>query len=339
MIKVGFTFDLREDYLSQGFSAEDAAEFDIPETIDAIETALIYNHFAVERIGNIQALVGALAVGKRWDIVFNICEGVKGIGREAQVPALLEAYDIPVVFASSDIMVLTMNKALAKHVVRSKNIPTADFEVISELTDIDNINLAFPVFVKPLAEGTSKGITSRSVVRDKETLRDVCAKMITTFKQPALVEVFLPGRDLTVGVVGAGDSAQVIAVMETVSKVGAESGSQSYYNKVNWEEVLEYKVITDETAKMAAKIALQSWNALNCVDGGRVDLRCDTNGIPNFIEVNTIAGLNPNYSDLPMLSKKSGVSYNDLIGKIMQHALKRYGIQHPNIYKKIAEAV
>jgi D-alanine-D-alanine ligase len=119
MMTLGFTYDLRDDYLAQGFSAEDAAEFDSQVTIDAIELALQQYGFNVEKIGNIKALTVALAAGKSWDIVFNICEGVKGIGREAQVPALLEAYGVPCVFSGSDVMVLTMNKALAKLVVHS----------------------------------------------------------------------------------------------------------------------------------------------------------------------------------------------------------------------------
>ncbi len=170
MITVGFTYDLRDDYIAQGFSEEESAEFDSQETIDSIAQALRDNGFALEKIGNIKALVSALAEGRRWEIVFNICEGEKGIGREAQVPALLEAYDIPYTFSSSDVMVLAMNKVLAKHVVRERGISTPAFSTAHKTEDLENINLTFPLFVKPLAEGTSKGVSEKSRVSSKKEL-------------------------------------------------------------------------------------------------------------------------------------------------------------------------
>jgi D-alanine-D-alanine ligase len=326
MTTLGFTYDLRDDYLAQGFSIEDAAEFDSQETIDAVELALEQYGFKVDKIGNIKDLTTALAAGKRWDIVFNICEGVKGIGREAQVPALLEAYEIPYVFSSSDVMVLTMNKALAKMVVQSRGIPTAPFAVIETAADLASIDLPFPVFAKPLAEGTGKGISSKSMVYDHASLAQVCAEITTKFSQPTLVESYLPGRDLTVGIVGSADQARTIAVMETLYLSGAESGGQSLYNKENCEQVLSYEVIDDETAKAAADIALRSWRALGCLDGGRVDLRCDEKGIPNFLEVNTIAGLHPTHSDLPIMCGKVGIEHTELIRLIMDSTLQRHGI-------------
>jgi D-alanine-D-alanine ligase len=326
MTTLGFTYDLRDDYLAQGFSIEDAAEFDSQETIDAVELALQKYGFKVDKIGNIKDLTTALAAGKRWDIVFNICEGVKGIGREAQVPALLEAYEIPYVFSSSDVMVLTMNKALAKMVVQSRGIPTAPFAVIETAADLASIDLPFPVFAKPLAEGTGKGISSKSMVYDHASLAQVCAEITTKFSQPTLVESYLPGRDLTVGIVGSADQARTIAVMETLYLSGAESGGQSLYNKENCEQVLSYEVIDDETAKAAADIALRSWRALGCLDGGRVDLRCDEKGIPNFLEVNTIAGLHPTHSDLPIMCGKVGIEHTELIRLIMDSTLQRHGI-------------
>lgn len=335
MMTLGFTYDLRDDYLAQGFSAEDAAEFDSQVTIDAIELALQQYGFKVEKIGNIKALTAALAAGKSWDIVFNICEGVKGIGREAQVPALLEAYDIPCVFSGSDVMVLTMNKALAKLVVQSRGIPTAPFAVIETAADLTTVDLPFPVFAKPLAEGTGKGISNKSMVYDKASLAQICAEITKKFNQPTLVETYLPGRDLTVGIVGSGDQARAIAVMETYYQAGAEAGSQSLYNKENWKKVLSYAVIADDTAKAAAEIALRSWRALGCLDGGRVDLRCNEQGIPNFLEVNTIAGLQPFYSDLPMLCNLVGIEHAELIHLIMDSALLRHRLI---LNKKIPQA-
>lgn len=323
---IGMTYDLRDEYLALGFSDEAAGEFDGVETIDAIAAAIEAAGHTVERIGNVKALTSALASGKRWDLVFNICEGVKGIGREAQVPALLEAYDIPFVFSSSDVMVLTMNKALAKYVVREHDVPTAPFAVVRSADESVNLDIDFPVFVKPLAEGTGKGISSKSLIDTQEDLTAVCKKIIDTFDQPALVETYLPGRDLTVGILGTGKNARVIAVLETTYKEGAEKGSQSFYNKKNYDKALIYKVITDETAKRAAEISLKSWIALGCQDAGRVDLRCDKDDVPNFLEVNPIAGLHPVDSDLIILSRQIGIDYNTLIASILEEAIKRHGL-------------
>lgn len=338
MITVGFTYDLRDDYLAQGFSPEEAAEFDSRETIAAIDAALQANGYKVDRVGNVKALVNALAMGRRWDIVFNICEGVKGIGRETQVPALLEAYEIPAVFSTSDVMALCMNKALAKLAVGAKKIPTAPFFVVADVAELQTFNLPFPVFVKPLAEGTGKGIGVKSLVDNKKELKAVCASIIKKFDQPALVETFLPGIDMTVGILGSGEESRAIGVMKAVHKKGAEPNSQTYYNKENWKKVLAYEMVDGSLGRKAADIALKSWKALGCFDGGRVDLRCDADGVPNFIEVNPLAGLRPAYSDLPLLAAKKGMAYDILIGRIMESALRRYGLFVPHQRKKRLKA-
>jgi len=329
MLTVGFTYDLRDDYLRQGFTLEQSAEFDSLETIEAIDAALTANGFKVERIGNIKALVTALAAGKQWDIVFNICEGVKGVGREAQVPALLEAYGIPFVFSSSDVMSLTMNKAVAKLVIAEKGLPTAKFHVVEHEGDVAQVKLPFPVFAKPLAEGTGKGISAKSLIADGETLFKVCQELLKEYQQPVLVDTYLSGRDLTVGIIGRGDTAHAVAVMETTFKENADQAGQSYFNKENCEEVLIYQQATDAVAEKAAAIALKCWQALGCVDGGRVDLRCDAAGTPHFLEVNPLAGLHPTHSDLPILAAMVGVNHQKLIGQIMHEALQRHGLAMP----------
>ncbi|MCB1041867.1 MAG: D-alanine--D-alanine ligase [Acidobacteria bacterium] len=328
-MRIGFTYDLRDDYLAQGFSLEQAAEFDTRETVNYIHEALEANGYVVERIGGVKALVQALASGKRWDLVFNICEGVRGVGREAQVPCLLEAYGIPMVFSPSDTMVVTMDKSLAKLVVREAGVPTAGFRVIRQVEDLERFDLAFPVFAKPLAEGTGKGISANSWVSDLAELKQTCLSLLTEFHQPVLVETYLAGRDLTVGIIGSGESARVIGVLETLSKEGAEAGGQGFYNKENCEEVLEYVLIEDDLADHAARVALDSWRALGCLDAGRVDLRCDHAGIPHFLEVNPLAGLHPYHSDLPILAAKAGLSYHQLMGNIVKEALTRLSAQIP----------
>ncbi|MDP2725585.1 MAG: hypothetical protein Q8O44_04840, partial [Syntrophales bacterium] len=160
MLDIGLTYDLRDDYLAEGYSKEETAEFDRSDTIDAIEEALVYNGYAVRRIGNIKSLVKRLAAGDRWDMVFNIAEGLAGFGREGQIPALLEAYGISYTFSDSLVLSLTLHKGLTKHVIRSLGIPTPDFAVLQTPDDFSKLRLSYPLFAKPVAEGTGKGVSA-----------------------------------------------------------------------------------------------------------------------------------------------------------------------------------
>lgn len=323
MIKTGLTYDLRSDYLRMGYSEEETAEFDRDDTIDAIESTLRSLGYETDRIGNIKELAGRLVKGDRWDIVFNICEGMFGAGREAQVPALLDAWQIPYVFSDPLVLSLTLNKALTKMVVRDAGLATPDFSVVNRVEDIAAIDLRFPLFAKPLAEGTGKGIDARSVINTKEELQKVCTDLLIRYNQPVLVERFLSGREFTVGIVGTGADSRITGVMEIFLKSEAEANVYSYVNKEECEELVEYKLATDSVADECARLAISVWKLLNCQDGGRIDIRCDENGIPGFIEINPLAGIHPEHSDLPILSALNGISYRELIEMIMQSAIKK----------------
>lgn len=320
----GLTYDLKKDYLDLGFTEEQAAEFDKEETIIALEEALEKMGHHTERIGHIKKLTTALAFGKRWDIVFNICEGVSGFGREAQVPALLDAWNIPYVFSDPLVMSLTLHKALTKIVVRHAGVATPDFHVIHTPSDINDVAMSFPLFAKPLAEGTGKGITSKSVIQNKEELENTCLDLLREFNQPVLVERYLSGREFTVGITGTGAKAKATGLMEIVITAIADHNFYSYDNKSDYHVKVKYSVPEKEIAEQCYDVALKAWRALNCYDGGRIDLRCDEAGVPNFIEVNPLPGLNPIDSDLPMLSGFHGISYQNLIEQIVNSALERY---------------
>ena len=322
-MRVGITYDLRDDYLAMGLSDEETAEFDRIDTIEAIESALQGLSFETDRIGNIRRLTSRLASGDRWDMVFNIAEGLQGFGREAQVPALLDAYEIPYTFSDALVLALTLHKGMTKRVIRDMGIPTPDFAVIEAASDCDQVNLAFPLFAKPVAEGTGKGISAASKIGSQEELRSVCEDLLRSFNQPVLVETYLPGKEFTAGIVGTGESARAIGCIEVILKGGAEAGSYSYWNKKKYEELVEYRLVEDKMAQKAIEVALASWRGLGCRDGGRVDLRADANGFPHFLEVNPLAGLNPVVSDLPILCTMKGVSYKELISQIMESALSR----------------
>lgn len=324
-MRVGITYDLREQYLAEGYGLEETAEFDRPETIDAIEGALQKLGFATDRVGHVRQLAARLVAGDRWDLVFNIAEGLEGIGREAQVPALLDAWRIPYVFSDPLVMALTLHKGMAKRVVRDRGVPTAPFAVVETPSDVAGIDLPFPLFVKPVAEGTGKGVTPASKVTSPTALRRVCRQLLQRFRQPVLVETFLPGREFTVGITGTGRHARTVATMEVVLTARAEAEVYSYVNKEECETRVVYRLADDEEARQAADVALAAWRALGCRDGGRIDIRSDADGRPNFLEVNPLAGLHPDHSDLPIMCRLAGISYEDLIGRIVDSALARVG--------------
>lgn len=323
MMRVGLTYDLRSDYLKMGFSEEETAEFDKEETIEGIEKSLQHLGYATERIGNVKQLAAQLVAGKSWDIVFNICEGMYGIGREAQVPALLDAWNIPYVFSNPLVLSLTLHKGMTKSVIRDAGLATPDFYVVAKPEDVDKVTIPFPLFAKPVAEGTGKGIDGRSVIADAAQLKKVCIDLLARFKQPVLVEKFLSGREFTVGIVGTGENARTTGTMEIVLNEKAEKNVYSYGNKDEYEDLVEYKTAERIIVDQCEKLALAVWNTLGCEDGGRVDIRCDDAGVPSFIEVNPLAGMNPVHSDLPILSRLNGISYDELMGMIMKSAVRK----------------
>jgi D-alanine-D-alanine ligase len=322
---IGLTYDLRPEYLAAGYSEDETAEFDSPVTIDGIERALKDLGHTTDRVGNVRQLVARLAAGDRWDLVFNICEGLHGLAREAQVPALLDAYDIPCTFSDPLRMVLCLHKGLTKVVVRAAGVPTPDFAVVETLADLESIALHYPLFAKPVAEGTGKGVTAASRIAEPASLRRVCEGLLGKYRQPVLVEEYLPGREFTVGLVGTGAEAEVVGTMEIVLRPAAEPEVYSYINKENSEELVDYRLYPSggSEASEAEAVALAAWRALGCRDAGRVDLRCDAAGRPQFMEVNPLAGLHPTHSDLPMICTGLGVSYVELIDRIVRSAAQR----------------
>lgn len=330
---IGLTYDLRDDYRKLGFDEQQVAEFDRADTIDAIEREVQRLGHTTDRIGHVKALIARLTAGDRWDLVFNIAEGMSssGIGREAQVPVLLDLYGIPYVFSDPLVCCLTLDKAACKRIVRDLGLPTPDFAVVRSVSDIAAIDLPFPLFAKPVAEGSSKGVTGQSKIRSRQELEAVCRSLLDRYRQPVLVETFLPGREFTVGLVGTGDDAEAVAAMEVHLLPGAEAEVYTYQNKENCEELVKYTLAEGPIAREACELALAAWRGLGCRDGGRVDVRADAAGRLNFIEVNVLPGLHPEHSDLPILSALRGLSFSDLIRRILASAAQRVAQRHPII--------
>jgi D-alanine-D-alanine ligase len=322
-MRVGLTYNLRQDYLDLGHSEKETAEFDSPVTIEAIEAALGGLGCEPERIGGIEALARALTQGQRWDLVFNIAEGLYGFGREAQVPALLDAWRIPYTFSEPLTLCLTLHKGLTKRVVRDLGLATPDFAVVESGADLDGLRLPYPLFAKPVAEGTSKGVSAASRIESPAELAATCARLLAEFQQPVLVETYLPGREFTVGLAGTGAKARVLGVVEVLLGDKAEPGAYSYDNKEHYEDRVRYALCDDAPARDAAALSLAAWRGLGCRDAGRVDVRLDAAGRASFIEVNPLPGLNPLRSDLPILCGLAHMSYPALIGAILDSARER----------------
>jgi D-alanine-D-alanine ligase len=324
-VRIGLTYDLRAEYLALGYGEEETAEFDQQGTIDALAGAIESIGHTVDRIGSARSLIGRLAKGDRWELVFNIAEGLNGYGREAQVPAILDVYGITYTFADPLAASVCLQKGWSKTIVRAAGVPTADFAVIETPADIDRVSLVYPMLAKPIAEGTGKGVTPKSVVRSKADLSQVAVELLDRYRQPVLVETFLPGREFTVGIVGTGSAARAIGSIEIVLRSDAEPDVYSYTNKEECEKLVDYVHVTraDPLVAEAERIALDAWIALDCRDGGRVDIRCDARGKPMFLEVNPLAGLHPTHSDLPMIATAIGMPYAELIRAIVDSAAKR----------------
>ncbi|KYC41230.1 D-alanine--D-alanine ligase [Scytonema hofmannii PCC 7110] len=325
-IFIGLCYDLKQDYLNKGFSADDVMEFDSEETLIGLEKALNSLGHQVERVGNGRELALRLTKGDRWDLIFNIAEGVKGRSREAQVPAVCELFAQPHTFADPLTCALTLDKALAKSVVRDRGLPTAPFEVVNSTREAAAVSLPMPLFLKPVAEGSSKGVTGRSLVKERTQLVTKCQKIIEKFHQSVLVETFLPGREVTVGIIGNGNAARVVGVMEVIFTDKAETFAYTALNKDEYLERVSYRLIADSEpfAAQAQQLALDAYHILGCRDAARVDLRCDASGELHFLEINPLPGLNHVLSDLSIMGGLAGLSYTQLINEIVESAWQRY---------------
>lgn len=322
-IKIGITCDLRKDYLARGFSEEETAEFDTPETLSGLSEALIKAGFSVEHIGDLRHLLPRLQKGDSWDIVFNICEGMYGLAREALIPALLDEYRIPYVFSDPMVLALTLHKGATKRVVRDAGILTAPFVVASTEEEVSEVSLPYPLFVKPVAEGAGKGIAENSRVEDHCALLAKCHDIWKRFDQPALIETYLSGKDFTVSILGSGKKARVIGVTRLFPGAGTSGDFFSYMNKE--ELMFEYRPAEEAEGLPCGKVALDAWKVLGCRDAGRVDVRMDDQSRPHFLEVNPLPELSPKYSEITYAFAMLGHSYDDMIRMIVESALERIG--------------
>jgi D-alanine-D-alanine ligase len=326
MKTVGLTYDLKTDYeFKEGDPPDANAEFDHPLTIGVIAEAIESQGFKAKKIGNASNLMekmGNLGV----DIVFNISEGISGRNRESQVPILLEMLDIPFVGSDALTLGLTLDKIMAKKVFIGEKIPTPKFFEIKNVEAlIDTDHLKFPLIVKPRCEGSSKGLSENSRVENKEELKKQAEYIIQTYKQPALVEEFIAGQEFTVAVIG-NDPPQPMPIVQIKIDGHLKLNNRFYTFARITSNRLEYICparISQELGKRISDLAVRAYNAVECRDFGRVDFRVDNEGNPYVLEINPLPSLSTEYV-FPVVGKQVGFSYEQIIGKILESAMKRY---------------
>jgi len=327
-LRVGITYNLKKEFSQRENQPIDLLEeFDSEETIDAIREVLESEGHEVIKLGGDTGLIDRLRQTPV-DIVFNIAEGLEGRNREAHIPALLEFLNIP--YTGSDPLTLsvTLDKAMAKRIVVSHDIPTPRFKKVERMEDLDGLDLRYPLFVKLCYEGSSKGVRLDSKILGPQSLEEKTRSLLGIYGSPLLVEEFVKGPEFTVGVIG-NEHPSVLGVMQI--EIKGRPPEESIYSleiKREWQEKVRYHcppLIDQPLIKKVEEVALRSYRALDCRDVSRVDIRVGEDHTPYFLEINPLPGLSPVYGDLVIMARSMGWDYARLVKTIFHQALKRYG--------------
>ena len=332
----------------EGVPPDAFADFDHIETIDSIRGALETDGHQTVFLQADADLPYALKDVKP-DICFNIAEGLGGDAREAQIPALLEMLRIP--YTGSRVLTngISLDKTLTKRIWRDRRLPVAPFQEFNAENESLRPELKFPLFVKPAREGTGMGVDLKAIVKNDKEMRERIAYIVNTYQQPALVETFLPGREFTVGIMGRSDAKLYSRHPEWYEKDGfhrfpvleldsSRSVTPNVYSQaskskdVGEEGAPDYvcpAVLDPELEKKLKHFALRAHLLLYALDVSRTDIRLDDEGNPRLLEINTLPGLTPNYSDLCLQAKAEGIRYEDLILDILYLGASRWGMVAP----------
>ncbi len=330
-MNIGLAYDLKSDFAPLADGPDDALEeYDSPATIAAIERVLGARGHTVHRLGGGRRFLTAMLEAPP-DLVFNLAEGRGSRAREAHVPAVCEMLGISCTHSDPLTMALSLDKAMAKRVVASAGVATPRFAVVESACDLDALGLEYPLFAKPLFEGSSMGIRKNSKVETEESLRARVGALLDHYREPVLVEEFCAGAEFTVAILGAGTTARVAGTMEIVPKQVATADfvySLEMKRAENWRDLMNYVVPPRRPAAEVAAIeavALGAYRALGCRDIARVDVRIGRDGEPKFLEANPLPGIAPGWSDLALLWQGIGRAYDDLVGSILDEATARLG--------------
>jgi D-alanine-D-alanine ligase len=340
--RIGITYDLKAEHtLKPGEPKDRYAEFDDEGTIDMIEAAIRSGGHDTVRIGNGKRLASLLSTNTmpKVDIIFNICEGLNGRSRESQVPAILDMYDIPFVGSDALAMGVTLDKAITKKMLVHAGIKTPEFMVARCAEDIDVLTeqdlrkrgLSFPLIVKLMYEGTSKGLTQDCVVKDLNKLRSKVKELTEGYSQPVIIERLISGTEFTVPIIGnmgQGEGPEALEVVQIAIGGRTDLGDDIYTNEIVESPNVRYICPANIEPAMADKIkeaALATYIAVESRDFGRVDLRMDQSGVPYVLEINPLPSLSK-HDVWPLVAKIRGTTYDALINRIIDNALERYGM-------------
>ena len=328
---------IRSDNFTQTESVIEAyAEWDTWETIIALKDAIEVFH----NVTLIEADNNAFEKFKQSkpDIVFNIAEGFNNLSRESQIPAMLDMLKIP--YTGSDALTLgiCLDKARTKEILSYYNIPNANFILVDKIKPLSNHSIEFPSIVKPVSEGSSKGIFNSSLVRNYYELNAEIKRVIDVYNQPAIIEEFLPGKEFTVALIGNEDNTEILPIVEIMYDNFPDDIEHLYSYEAKW--ILDTKdnvfdvfecpaAIDNNLEKQIKDTVLRTYNVLRCKDWSRIDIRLDKNGIPNVIEINPLPGIMPDpneNSSFPKAARVAGINYNELIQRVLFEACKRHNL-------------
>ena len=329
--------------------ADEFAEWDSKETIDAVANAL-------SSLGKVIRLEADDSFPEklrraRPDIVFNIAEGKNGVNRESHVPAICEFHGIP--YSGSDPFTLTLclDKAKTKEMLAYHSVRTAPFSVVREMADLKRARgLTLPVFAKPIHEGSSKGITERNFCRTHNELESLTAFLLETYRQPVIVEEYLPGAEFTCAVLGNGADANVLPIvgMNFASLPEGALPIYGYEAKWIWDrperplQMFDCPAHIDESLrKEIVRVTLEAYRVLGCRDWSRIDVRLDAAGKPNVVEVNPLPGILPDPADnscFPKAARAAGMSYDELIQSCLKLAAARQNVALGRTLRRVRAA-
>lgn len=324
---VWITYNLRDAGGSTGQAALRNEESDHPSTIESLSRAIEHFGHRAEAVGDLRALLFSLVREERKhpDLVFNISVGEVGRSRVAQLPAILEALSIPCTFSDSTTLAITQDKSLTEHLLRAHGILVPDSVVADiDVREDDLAGLKYPVIVKPLAEGTSLGVSADSIAQTATEAVAIAGPLARLYGTPVIVDEYIAGREFTVAVLGSGADARALGAMEVILK-DPDSKVYGLLKKENSDSMVDYRALSREEALFPelAERAVQVHRVFGCRDTSRTDFRLSEDGGVYCLDVNPIPGLNPGHSDLPMIAANADMSYTDLIGHILSSALSR----------------
>ncbi len=333
-MKIALTCNLKKEDDSK--PPDYFSEFDSQETVNAITSALETKGHNVDFIDVEQPNLFTFFKKNRVDMVFNIAEGKTGRYRESEVPAILDYLNIPYTGSNTLSLAVALNKALTKKILKAEGIPTPAFQIFSKGNEKLDAALRFPLIVKPNYEGSAKGINKTNVVHSPRELFDKVRETIDFYKQGVLVEEFIEGRELTVGILENG-KAQVLPILEIDFSTCSGSGEYFY----SW-RMKEYQgnaemgltptfhcpaKLDAETERKVKEAALKTHSAIGCLDISRTDIRLSRDNIPYVLEINPLPGLDPKESNFPIMAYAAGMTYEDLIEGILLNAYKRRSLE------------